>query len=163
MLGNEVQHHVKKEQIVVKGEKSFLENKDFTMISDGIIEINNSTGDFKLNGLNSKLNTKDIIIIGQDIKGKYINIDGENIVDKLNVEDNNQVNIKTNTSDMFAKKAIYNKKENIIELFENVIIVRDNESVTGDYAKMNTIDESYFVKTNTESKRVKAILEQTNE
>ena len=64
---------------------------------------------------------------------------------------------------MFAKKAIYNKKENIIELFENVIIVRDNESVTGDYAKMNTIDESYFVKTNTESKRVKAILEQTNE
>ena len=63
---------------------------------------------------------------------------------------------------MFAKRAEYNKQENIIELFENVKIIRDNELITGDYAKINTLDESYFIKTN-ESKRVKVLLNKTDE
>ena len=140
-----------------------LQNNEFTMISDGLININNIAGEFKLNGPNSKLTTKDIIITGNDIKGKYINVDGENVVEKLFVDDENQININTETSNMFAKKAIYNKQENIIELFENVIIIRNNENITGDYAKMNTLDESYFVKTNKKSKRVKILLENADE
>ena len=133
------------------------------MISDGLININNIAGEFKLNGSNSKLTTKEIIITGDDIRGKYINIDGENVVEKLFVDDETQININTETSNMFAKKAIYNKQENIIELFENVIIIRNNENITGDYAKMNTLNESFFVKTNKKSKRVKALLENTDE
>lgn len=163
IIGSVVDHNIKKEQINIKGEESFLQNKDFTMISNRLIEINNISGNFKLYGKNSKLITNDITIVGENIEGKYMNIDGENIIDKLNVKDTNQVNIKTTTSDMFAKKAIYNKQENTIELFDNVVIIRNNESVTGDYAKMNTLDESYFVKTNYKSKRVKAVLEETNE
>ena len=42
-------------------------------------------------------------------------------------------------------------------------IAFSNESIVGDYAKMNTLDESYFVKTNYKSKKVKAILEKTDE
>ena len=163
VLGNEVDHNIKKEKIDVRGKDSFLKNNDFTMVSDGSIYINNFSGDFKLYGPNSKLTTDEIIIIGEDIKGKYVNVDGENIVDILNVKDPTQVNIQTETSNMFAKNAIYNKQENIIELFENVIIIRNNESVTGDYAKMNTVDESYFVKTNNTNKRVKAVIEKADE
>ncbi len=163
VLGNEVDHNIKKEKIDVRGKESFLKNNDFTMVSDGSININNSSGDFKLYGLNSKLSTDEIIIIGEDIKGKYVNVDGENIVDILTVKDPTKVNIQTETSNMFAKSAIYNKQENIIELFENVIIIRNNESVTGDYAKMNTVDESYFVKTNSTNKRVKAVIEKADE
>jgi len=163
VLGNEVDHNIKKEKIYIRGKESFLKNNDFTMVSDGSININNSSGDFKLYGLNSKLSTDEIIIIGEDIKGKYVNVDGENIVDILTVKDPTQVNIQTETSNMFAKSAIYNKQENIIELFENVIIIRNNESVTGDYAKMNTVDESYFVKTNSTNKRVKAVIEKADE
>ena len=132
------------------------------MFSDGSIEINNSSGEFKLYGLNSKLITDEIKIIGEDIRGNYVIVDGENIVQQLNVEDKTQVNIQTETSNMYAKKAKFNKQKNIIELFENVLIIRDNESISGDYAKMNTIDESYVVKTN-KTKRVKAILEKTDE
>ena len=163
VLGNEVDHNIKKEIIDVRGEGSFLKNNDFTMLSDGLININNFSGDFKLYGSNSKLSTDEIIIIGEDIKGKYVNVDGENIIDKLNVIDPVQINIKTETSNMFAKNAIYNKQENIIELFENVIIIRNNESVTGDYAKMNTVDESYLVKTNNTNKRVKVVIEKADE
>ena len=84
------------------------------------------------------------------------------VINILKVKDKIQVNIKTDTSNMFAKRAEYNKQENIIELFENVIIIRDNELITGDYAKINTLDESYFVKTN-KSKRVKALLSRVDE
>ena len=140
----------------------FLQNKNFTMFSDGSIEINNSSGEFKLYGLNSKLITDEIKIIGEDIRGNYVIVDGKNIVQQLNVEDKTQVNIQTETSNMFAKRAEYNKQENIIELFENVKIIRDNEIITGDYAKINTLDESYFININ-ESKRVKVLLNKPDE
>jgi len=162
VLGNEVDHNIKKEKISIRGEGSYLQNNDFTMISDGSIEINNFSGEFKLHGPNSKLITEDIQIIGEDIKGSYIVVDGINVIEKLDIKDKIKVNITTETSNMFAKKAKYEKKENTMELFENVLIIRDNESIMGDYAKMNTLDESYFVKTN-QSKKVKAILERTDE
>ena len=162
VLGNEVDFDFKNEEINIRGEKSFLQNNEFTMVSDGSIDLNNVTGEFKLYGFNSKLTTNDIKITGKDIQGKYITVDGENIIDKLKVKDKTQVNIKTETSNMFAKRAEYNKQENIIELFENVIIIRDNELITGDYAKINTLDESYFVKTN-KSKRVKVLLSRVDE
>lgn len=162
VLGNEVDFDFKNEEINIRGEKSFLQNNEFTMVSDGSIDLNNVTGEFKLYGFNSKLTTNDIKITGKDIQGKYITVDGKNILDKLKVKDKTQVNIKTETSNMFAKRAEYNKQENIIELFENVIIIRDNELITGDYAKINTLDESYFVKTN-KSKRVKVLLSRVDE
>ena len=49
VLGNEVDHNVKQEIIDIRGEGSFLQNKDFTMISDGSIHINNISGEFKPN------------------------------------------------------------------------------------------------------------------
>ena len=162
VLGNEVDFNVKDETINVRGKKSFLQNTEITMTSDEFITLNNFSGEFKLHGLNSKLITDEIKIIGEDIKGKYINIEGENLIEELNVQDSVEVNIETENSNMFAKRAKYNKQENIIELFENVKIIRDNELITGDYAKINTLDESYFIKTN-ESKRVKILLNKTDE
>ena len=162
VLGAEVDFNIKNEIINIRGKNSFLQNNEITMTSDGSIDLNNISGEFKLYGLNSKIITNEIKITGEDIKGKYINIKGENIIDKLNVQDKTQVNIKTKTSNMFAKRAEYNKQENIIELFKEVKIIRDNELITGDYAKINTLDESYFIKTN-ESKRVKVLLNKADE
>ena len=48
----------------------------------------------------------------------------------------------------------YDKQNNIIELFDNVKILRDNESISGNYAKINTLTESYKV-TSKESGRLK--------
>ena len=58
--------------------------------------------------------------------------------------------------------AKYNKKNNIIELFNKVRIYRDSETITGDYAKINTLDESYKV-TSKESERVKVLLKEKDE
>ena len=63
---------------------------------------------------------------------------------------------------MYSKKANYDKSDNTIELFENVKIIKDNELITGDYAKINTINESYKV-TSKNSKKVKILLNSANE
>ena len=57
---------------------------------------------------------------------------------------------------------IGNKQNNIIQLFENVKIFRDEEIITGDYAKINTFDESYKI-TSKESKKVKVLLNKADE
>ena len=80
-----------------------------------------------------------------------------NEVEFLDVQDKTQINIKTETLDMYALSAKYDKKTNIIELFENVKILRDNESISGNYAKINTLTESYKV-TSKKSEKVKALL-----
>ena len=62
---------------------------------------------------------------------------------------------------MFSKKAIYNKANSIIELFEDVKIIRGNEVITGNYGIFNTKEESYKVFSN-KNKKVKAILLNAN-
>ena len=63
---------------------------------------------------------------------------------------------------MYALKAEYDKKNNIIELFDNVKIFRNEELITGDYAKINTLDESYKITSN-KTKKVKVLLKKTND
>ena len=143
-------------------EKSYLENKEMIMASDGLIDLDNTSGKFKIFGMNSQLMANDIKIIGEDIKGRYININGENKIENLQVSDKKQTNIKTETLSMFALKAEFNNKANIIELFDEVKIIRNNEIIVGDYAKINTLDESYKIKSK-ESKKVKVLLKKNNE
>ena len=64
---------------------------------------------------------------------------------------------------MFAKIANYNKQDNIIELFGNVEVIRDNEIITGDYANIDILNESYKVKSNNANNKVKVLISQTNE
>jgi len=132
------------------------------MTSDKEIKINNTTGNFKINGPNSRLKTNKIDITGYLIKGKFSQIENINEVELLYVEDETQINIKTETLDMYALRADYDKKINIIELFDKVKIYRDNESILGDYAKINTLTESYKV-TSKESGKVKVLLDKTDE
>jgi hypothetical protein len=58
--------------------------------------------------------------------------------------------------------ADFDKENNLIELFENVRIFKGDEQITGDYAKINTLDESYKI-TSKDSKKVKVILKNVNE
>jgi len=160
--GSEIDFSIVDEVIKIKGEKSLLINKEMTMRSDGLIDVNNYKGIFKINGLNSNLKTSEVDISGYSIRGEFIEVNGQNEIQNLYVNDDNQINIKTETLNMFGLKAIYNKKDNIIELFDNVSIIRDNESISGDYAKINTLTESYKV-TSKNSEKVKVLLNNTNE
>ena len=160
--GEKIDFDIISEDLQILGKNSLFINNKINMFSDKEIKINNITGNFMVNGPNSNLKSDKINITGYLIKGKFSQIKNINEVEFLYVEDKTQINIKTETLDMYALRADYDKKINIIELFDNVKIYRENESILGDYAKINTLTESYKV-TSKESGKVKALLDKTDE
>jgi len=161
-LGEKIDFDIKKEDIKIYGTNSLLITNELKMTSDGSIKVNNLTGLFTIKGVNSTLNNNEVNITGYLIDGKFTKIEKVNEVENLYVEDKTEINIKTETLDMYSLKADYDKKNNIIELFNKVRIYRDSETITGDYAKINTLDESYKV-TSKESERVKVLLKEKDE
>ena len=132
------------------------------MSSDESLIIDDLNKKFFLKGKNSMLKTENIEIIGESIEGKYYIVDDKNEIMNLTVTDENLINIKENEMHMIASKAIYSKKDNLIELFENVKIIRNNEIIIGDYAKINTLDQTYKI-ISKDSNKVKLLLESDNE
>ncbi len=160
--GEKIDFDIVNEDLQILGINSLFTNNEIIMTSDEEIKINNITGNFLINGPDSRLKSNTIDITGYLIKGKFSQIENINEVELLYVEDETKINIKTETLDMYALRADYDKKINTIELFDNVKILRDNESILGDYAKINTLTESYKV-TSKESGKVKALLDKTDE
>ena len=160
--GDNLKFDIKNQKITVKGINSELFLETTEMLSDGKISVDNIAGSFSIIGPNSKLVSDNIYIIGSKINGSFEIIDGKRDIDNLKVEDEKQLNIKSNEIIMFSKKAIYDKKKSIIELFENVVIKRGSEIINGDYGILNTKKNSYKVSSKN-SNKVKAIISNTNE
>ena len=62
---------------------------------------------------------------------------------------------------MYAKKINFDNDTSIIELIDEVIIIRNQEQITGDYGTLDTKNNSYKIKSNNQNK-VKAVI-QNNE
>jgi len=160
--GNSMDIYINDEKIIVRGLDSKLYLDNTIMLSDGRIEVSNKDGFFTITGPNSSMTSDDINITGENIDGQFLTINEKREVTKLNVKDEKISNIKTNDVDMYANKAIYDKRNSIIELFENVKVIRGNEIITGDYGTLDTDTNSYKVKSNN-SKKVKVIITENNE
>ena len=156
--GQKIFFSIKDERILIEGIKSSLINKEIQMFSNVSIEIDNYTGEFKLRGANSKIINNDLIIKGGIIDGFFVKNNDINEVNSLYVQDENEINIKTSKINMYAKKSNYSKKNNLIELFDNVKIIRSKEIIIGDYAKINTLKETIKVTSNKTSNKVKILL-----
>ena len=156
--GNILKFEVGIEKIRVDGEKSTLITNEVEMFSDGFIEVNNISGDFSLKGFNSKLVNENILIIAEKINGKFYNKDNKKQISFLNVDDENISYIKNNNSEMYAQKINFDNSTSIIELINDVTIIRNEEKVTGDYGTLDTKNDSYKIKSNNKSK-VKVIIQ----
>ena len=156
--GQKIFFSIKEEKILIEGVRSSLINNEMQMFSDVSIEINNYTGEFKLRGDNSELINNDLNIRGSVIDGFFVNNNDINEVNSLYVQDENEINIRTSKINMYAKETNYSKENNLIELFENVKIIRSNETIMGDYAKINILDESIKVTSDKTSNKVKILL-----
>ena len=163
MRGNSkfLEFQVKIEKLRLEGDGSELITKDVKMISDGIIEVNNLSGDFSLNGLNSKLSNENILIIGNSINGIFSDTSEKREINFLKVFDEKISYIKNKDTEMYAKTINFKSDKSIIELLENVTIIRNDEKITGDYGTLDTKNNSYKVKSSNKSK-VKVII-QNNE
>ncbi len=161
-IGDNLIFLVKSEEIFISGKDSKLITSDTKMFSDGEIKVNNINGSFYIKGPNSKLEAQDIYIDGDYIDGIFIEKDGVKNIDLLNVNDNKIAFIKTQNTDMYANIVRYNKETALVELENNVKIIRDGETITGDYGTLDTDTNSYKVKSNN-SKKVKVIISNKDE
>ena len=159
--GNFLNFKVKIEKIKVEGEGSQLITSDVKMFSDGFIEVSNLNGDFLLKGTNSKLVNENIIIKAETINGKFSENSNEKEITFLEVIDKNISYVKNNDTEMYAKKINFDYDTSIIELIDDVIIIRNEEKITGDYGTLDTRNNSYKIKSNNQNK-VKVII-QSNE
>jgi len=158
--GEALTFNIKNEQINVTGIESELFLETTEMFSDGSITVNNIIGSFSIKGPNSKLITDEIFITGFVINGILVNKNGTRTISKLEVQDENILNIVTEDTKMFSKKAFYDEEKSIIELFDNVKIIRGSEIITGDYGVLDTDKNSYKVSSKN-SNKVKAIISNT--
>lgn len=150
---------VKLEKLILEGTKSKLLLEDIEMFSDGSIEVNNQNGNFNLKGPNSKLINKNIYIKAESIDGIYSNSSGQKQILFLNIIDEEISYIKNNNSEMYAKKINYDDRTSLIELIDDVTIIRNGEKIIGDYGTLDTENNSYKIKSNDE-KKVKVIIKQ---
>ena len=159
--GNFLNFKVKIEEIKVEGKGSELVTKDVKMFSDGFIEVSNLNGNFLLKGINSKLVNENITIKAENIKGKFSNNADKKEIIFLEVNDKNISYVKNIDTEMYAKKINFENDTSIIELIDDVIIIRNEQKITGDYGTLDTINNSYKIKSNNQNK-VKVII-QNNE
>ena len=155
--GEDLKFEVKIEKLIIKGKDSELFSKNIQMFSDGYIELNNLGGSFSLQGINSKLVNDTILIKANKINGNFSEINNENEITLLTVSDDNISYVKNIDTEMYAKKINFNNTTSIIELFENVTIVRNEEKISGDYGTLDTINNSYKIGSNNQ-KKVKVII-----
>ena len=124
------------------------------MFSNILINVDNLQQTFSLQGESSILQNNEIKIIASSIKGSFKSNKNVNEIEELFINDKNKLNIITKTSSMFAMKANYNKLQDTIELHENVLIIRDQETIEGEYALIDITNESYKIKSE-KNKKVK--------
>jgi len=161
-VGERLDFSMKNNIMNIFGNNALLNMDNLIMKSDNYIMIDDSKGKFKLEGNISELTTDTMNIIGSSINGSYEEINEINEINNLIVKSDKITEITTDTLKMFSSKAVYSKKDNIIELFDNVKVIRNNEIIIGDYAKINTLNESYKVSSK-ESNKVKVLIDNTNE
>ena len=149
---------VKTEDLKIEGTGSELRTENINMFSDGFVKINNQNGNFSLKGLNSKLINETIFIEAESIEGTFSNNGSSNEIIYLDAIDNNISYVKNKDTEMYAKKINYNQKTSLIELIDNVTIIRGEEKITGDYGTLDTRNNSYKIKSNNKSK-VKIIIQ----
>ncbi len=159
--GELLKFEVKIEKLKVEGQKSELITEDVKMFSDDFIEINNLNGEFSLRGKGSKLINENILIEAEEIDGIFSDLNNKREITFLKVFDKELSYIKNNETRMYAKKINYDNKNSIIELIDNVTIIRNEEKITGDYGTLDTTNNSYKIKSNNKSK-VKVVI-QNNE
>ena len=59
---------------------------------------------------------------------------------------------------MYGKTINFNHDTSIIELIDNVTIIRNEEKITGDYGTLDTMNNSYKIKSKNKNK-IKAIIQ----
>ena len=102
-------------------------------------------GNFSINGNGIFINNE-LRVEGEDIQGEITEINKVKYVKKVEAKDSNKVFIQNKDMKSYSKSAIYSKENEILELFDEVKIIKNQEITTGDYANINMETNDYSIK-----------------
>ena len=108
-------------------------------------ELKNEKFLIKGNGI---FKNKDLYIEGSNINGNMIKENDQTVVKYVEASDSETVYIKNREMQSYSKSAKYLKETEILELFNEVKIIKNQEVTTGDYANINMLTNNYSIKTN---------------
>lgn len=87
-----------------------------------------------------------LTIMGEKIIGSFFKVNDETVVKNVEAEDPKTVFIQNKEMKSYSKSAIYSKENEVLELFDNVKIIKGQEITTGDYANINILTNNYTIK-----------------
>ena len=154
---NFAKYNFKKKYIILKGKNQFIESKKFKISSkkfisfDDINKIATSEGDVYLSLGGS------ISISSDKINANFDKINNTLITAFAN----GNVKIETKTETITSNSAKYDNKTNLISLKGNVVINRDNNSLSGEKGYMNLKTRKSKIES-AKSKRVKGVFKPIN-
>ena len=97
---------------------------------------------------NGKFVNNELVVIASEIIGSFKKMNNETHVNDVKASDSKEVYIENKDMKSYSKSAIYRKKTEILELFDDVKIIKNREVSTGDYANINMLTNNYFIQTN---------------
>ena len=133
----------------------FHATEDFQKISDPLNNLFGIEGDeiiyeidsgfFSIKG-NGMFNNGKLIVKSAEIKGEIKELINKTYVNNVEAKDKNRVYIENQSMKSYSKSAVYNYDDDLLELFDEVKIMKDKEVTIGDYASINMTTNDYSIK-----------------
>ena len=114
---------------IIKGSEIIydIKNEEFSIIGNGFF------------------NNGELKVEGENINGNFIKINDKTYINNVDARDPNKVYIENKEMKSYSISAIYSKKTEILELFDDVTIIKNREVTTGDYANINMLTKNYTI------------------
>ena len=91
-------------------------------------------------------NNGKLIVKSAEIKGEIKELNNKKYVNNVEAKDKNRVYIENQSMKSYSKSAVYNYDDDLLELFDEVKIMKDKEVTIGDYASINMTTNDYSIK-----------------
>ena len=131
-------------KIIATG-KAKIKTSDGAIISGDKIIYEIENGNFKIEG-NGLFKNDKLTVKSKDIKGEIEEINNKKYIKNVEAKDDKKVYIQNQDMKSYSKSAVYSKSNDLLELFDEVEIMKGKEITTGDYATINIKTNNYSIK-----------------
>ena len=131
-------------KIIATG-KAKIKTSDGAIISGDKIIYEIENGNFKIEG-NGLFKNDKLTVKSKDIKGEIEEINNKKYIKNVEAKDDKKVYIQNQDMESYSKSAVYSKSNDLLELFDEVKIMKGKEITTGDYATINIKTNDYSIK-----------------
>ena len=130
---------------IIAKKNAEIDTLDGAIITGDEIIYEIESGNFFISG-NGFFSNEKLTVKSDEIKGEIKEFNKEKYINIVEAKDNKKVYIENQNMKSYSKSAIYSKDNNLLELFDELKIIKGQEITTGDYASINMETNNYSIK-----------------